>query len=430
MSCNAPPTDKPGPRQIGGMLRAAFGILQSYPVLIPLCLVTLFAELIYSGINNVTLLPYVSKLGATTDNDGIVVGYLCSTFLLAETFLRVPFGWLSDRIGRVKMVVSAMLLSAPSFFLGGTVPMYTWLFPLRWWDGMMAAALWPSVFALVGDAVPQERRANAMGAINMMYMLGLFGGGAVAAGLLDRTGTAKTFFFLSSLLMAVGGMLAWFVFSKHRPAMPAALTAEAPTIEPEPDADEPPLVTSPWRHLPLLVITFVQNFAILILAPYIFGYARADLHFDMRSLAILVGAPVVGIALFALPLSRVGDIIGKVTVVRLAFTTIAVALWAFAVNRSLIGLSLITAVIGVAFAMGIPAWLAILTSLSGRKRRGVTFALYGTVQGLSAVIGPLVGGQIWNRASHASIFIASAAAITVGALLTWVALPKQHETVA
>jgi len=395
---------------------AAFGIIRQYPILIPLGLITLLAEITYSGMNNVTLHQYVLRLGATDKNDGIIVGWITATFLLSETFLRVPFGWLSDRFGRAKIVIGAMLLSAPSFFAGSLVPTYGWLFPLRWWDGMMAAALWPSLFALVGDTVPQRARANAMGAINMMYMLGILAGGALAAVTLKVTGAPNAYFVFGSIVMAVGGIMA-FSFFRVRPQMD----------QPHPEVhleDEEHAALSILHHVPLLVITFVQNFAILVLAPLMFDYMNKDLGFSLKDLGLIVGAPVVGIALFALPLSRVGDVIGKVAIVRLAFTAIAVALWAFAFSRMLIGLAIITTVIGIAFAMGIPAWLAIITSLSGRKTRGVTFASYGTVQGLAAVFGPIAGGEIWNKAGHSYIFILSAAAITLGALLTWVALPE------
>ncbi len=397
-------------------LAAAFAILTDYPILLPLGIVTLFAQMTYSGVNNVTLHQYVRLLGATAHNDGIIVGWITAAFLLAETFLRVPFGWLSDRFGRARMIIGALLLSAPSLFIGSLVTQYDWLIPLRCWDGIMAAALWPSLFALVGDTVPQRFRANAMGAINMMYMLALFSGGALAAVLLQSTNTPRSYFIFGSLMMALGGLVAFGIF-RLRPQY----------HEPHPEVhleDEERAVVSVARHIPLLVITFVQNFAILILAPLMFDYVRRDLGFELRQLAWLVGAPVVGIALLALPLSRIGDVIGKITVVRVAFTVIAAALWAFAFNRSLVGLACITTVIGVAFAMGIPAWLAIITSLSGKKTRGVTFASYGTVQGMAAVTGPIVGGYIWNTLGHGYIFMASAAAITLGSLLAWFTLPE------
>ena len=136
----SPPT-----RQQGGALArallSAFTIVTRYPVLLVLGLVTLVVQISYSGINNVTLPKFIPHLGVPAMLEGRITGAVISTFLLAETFLRIPFGWLSDRYGRGKMIVGAMLLTAPSFWLTGMVSSYLWLFPLRAWDGMMAAAL-------------------------------------------------------------------------------------------------------------------------------------------------------------------------------------------------------------------------------------------------------------------------------------------------
>ena len=88
------------------------------------------------------------------------------------------------------MITLAMLLLAPSYLLGALLPNpdYLLFIPLRFWDGAMAALMWTSVFAVIGDAVPERHRANAMGVINMSFMIGailgyLFAGGTV---LLDR----------------------------------------------------------------------------------------------------------------------------------------------------------------------------------------------------------------------------------------------------
>ncbi|HEY3418066.1 MAG TPA: MFS transporter, partial [Armatimonadota bacterium] len=173
----------------------SFGIIRSYPVLIALGIITLFAEFTYSGLNNVTLPVYVPKLITDHQYEGRIIGLILATFLLSETFLRIPFGWLSDRVGRARMVIGAMLLAVPSVLIAGFITRYIWLFPLHWWDGMMAAALWPSVYALVGDAIPHRLRANAMGVINMMYMLGLLLGWSIASVLSTKLGNPRLFFF-------------------------------------------------------------------------------------------------------------------------------------------------------------------------------------------------------------------------------------------
>lgn len=403
-------------------LLASFGILKQFPVLIPLGIITLLDQLMYSGVNNVTLSKYIPYLGVPKEWEGRAITAIVCTFLVSEAILRVPFGWLSDRYGRARMIIAAELLTVPTILLSGFIPVgrWEWLFPLRWWDGMMAAALWPSVFALIGDTVPDRYRANAMGVINMMYMLALFAGFGLAGGVLSATGNPRTFFFIGAGILAFAGVATWLFF-RARPD----LHAPHPEVHLE-DAER--AVVSVSRHTVLLIITFVQNFAITVLAPLMYRYATdkapGGLGFSLPELALLAGVPVVGVALFAIPLSRAADQVGKVAVVRVAFTVVAVCLWLFSVNHSLPVLAIIATLMAVAFSMGIPAWMAILSSLSGTKTRGVTLAGYGTVQGLAAVSGVLVSGVIWDLIGHAQIFMASAAAVSIAALLTWLALPE------
>ncbi|MHB9022853.1 MAG: MFS transporter [Armatimonadota bacterium] len=402
-------------------LLQSFGIVRQFPVLISLGIITLFAEFTYSGLNNVTLPVYIPTLGIDRAYEGRIIGVVLASFLLSETFLRIPFGWLSDRIGRARMVIGAMLLAVPSVLLAGLVTRYVWLIPLHWWDGMMAAALWPSVYALVGDTIPHRLRANAMGVINMMYMLGLLLGWTVAS-VIDKTvGQPRLFFFIGAALIGVGGLITAY-YARRYPF----LNQPHPEVHVE-DAEH--TVVSISRHTVLLSLTFLINFAITITGAFFYRYLTDEQHglgFSLVQLAVIAGVPLIGVAIFALPLSRLGDVIGKVTAVRLAFAVIALCLWGFTLTRALPVLAVITLILGIAFSVGVPAWLAILTSLSVRKTRGVTLAGYGTVQGIAAVLGPLVAGQIWDHANSAFIFVSSAALMTLATVVSWIALPEHH----
>jgi MFS family permease len=189
------------------------------------------------------------------------------------------------------------------------------------------------------------------------------------------------------------------------------------------------VVVSVGHHAALLSITFVQNLGVTLIASYMFRYttdpvALGGLGFSLNDLGWLVGAPVVGVGLLALPLSRLADSLGKIRAVRLAFTVAAVALWAFSRFQSLPALAITATCLAVAFSIGIPAWLAIISSLATANTRGLTLAGYGTVQGAAAAIGPLIGGVIWDKIGHAQIFTASALTLTLAAILTWVTLPE------
>ncbi|HEY3378237.1 MAG TPA: MFS transporter [Armatimonadota bacterium] len=429
----------------GGLLRvwrhilAAFEIVRHYPIIIPLALITLIDEINYSGLNNVALPAYIGTLGlplkvsggvlaSYLGTDGGLVAIIASTFLFSETLFRLPTGWLSDRLGRINLIIGAMFLSAPSFFLSWWVPNYLWLIPLRLWDGMMAAALWTSVYAVIGDAVPERFRANAMGFINMMYMLGLLSGYAIAGGIDKMTGQPRMFLLVSAGLVAVAAVAAWLFF-RRRPEY----NTPHPDVHLE-EAEKAAISVS--RHSVLLLITFSQNFALTMIAPFMYRYARdsvakGGLGLTSAQLLLLVGVPVLGVAIFAVPLSRVADRVGKLTAVRVGFTAVAATLWIFSFTRELWVLSLVATVVGVAFSMGVPAWLAILSSLTSSKTRGATLGGYGAVQGIAAVLGPLVSGPfIWGHYGHASIFLASALVLAFAALLAWFALPEPQKTLA
>lgn len=401
----------------------AFAILHKYPVLVPAAVIMLLGEINYSGINNVTIPTFLNGLPMPSGARTWLVGAMASTFLLAETLFRMPSGWFSDRYGRARIITIGLFLTAPSFLMSALAPHANWLFPLRAWDGIMAAAIFTSVYAIIGDAVPERFRANAMGVINAMYMIGMLLGYATAGGIDALTGNPRNFLFLSAGIALCAGTASLLFFRRYR-----GLNDAHPEVHLE-EAER--AVVSVARHVVLLIVTFAQNLALTIIAPYMYLFAAGrnpvpagGLGLSLNQMGLLVGAPLLGVALFAVPLSRLADKIGKLLAVRLAFTLVAGTLWIFAVTRELWLLSLAATVVGIAFSMGVPAWLAIISSLASSKTRGVTLGGYGAVQGIAAVIGPLVGSFISTRFGLPSIFIASAITVALAAILTWVALPN------
>lgn len=428
----------------GRAMLSAFTILLQYPVILPVAMITMVNEMNYSGINNITLPAFVGTLNLA-ENTGKLTGLLVSVFLLSEAIFRLPSGWMSDRFGRSRMITLAMLLLVPSYLIAASLPSHAYLLfiPLRFWDGLMAALMWTSVFAIIGDAVPDRDRANAMGVINMTFMVGailgyLFAGGAV---LFTNHQHPRWYFFFASAVAALVGFAAYTVFKRY-----PALNAAHPDVHLE-DAQRQPVTFA--RHLPLYVITFLQTFALTLLAPFIFKYATdstlsGGLALNGRQLLLLLGMPVLGLAIFAIPLSRLADHIGKRNAVRLAFTVVGLTLWIFAVNRHLWVLTVVTTVVGIAFSMGVPAWLAIISALGGRKSRGTTLGGYGTVQGLAAVCGPIVGGfllddkglvqqlrdsigiAVHGEVSHFSmLFFVSGMTVLLAAILSWLTIPAR-----
>ncbi len=149
---------------------------------LPVALIALCGELGIAVLNNSALPVYFNK-GLKIDT--AILPLLMAPFFLSE-LLKTPFGVLADRIGRKPLMLAGAMVTVftpvalihlrynhykadPTLGLliliafGG----------LRLLDGAGQAALWPSLYAYVGDVVAEKRRGSAMSLLNAVYMIAL-----------------------------------------------------------------------------------------------------------------------------------------------------------------------------------------------------------------------------------------------------------------
>ena len=89
----------------------------------------------------ISFLPYYATLlGA---NIGIQIGIITSSFMIARGFLVIPFGKLSDKIGRKKLIVIGLAIYAISTILFPIASDWTHIAIFRAFQGVGAAMFWP-----------------------------------------------------------------------------------------------------------------------------------------------------------------------------------------------------------------------------------------------------------------------------------------------
>ncbi len=97
---------------------------------------------------------YVAFLGGGSREVGLEVGILFSSFVLTRALLATPFGNLSDRVGRKRLILIgsflytllAVLFTVPNTWIG--------LIFVRSLQGVASAMVWPVSEALVIDSCP------------------------------------------------------------------------------------------------------------------------------------------------------------------------------------------------------------------------------------------------------------------------------------
>lgn len=410
-----------------------------------------------------------------------VMGLLLVWFYISESLFKAPLGILADRIGRKPLILggAAVTVFTPILLISihydpAQVTSFAVLVAfgfLRALDGLGQAAMWPSLYAYVGDVVEEQKRGAAMGAMNVVYMLGtalafLAGGfaddsfgpwltkqetfgaaihrvghnihqsGSHLAAHLHRhaqvAGAAAgpvvpvvppnhqpeyyyPSFYLASVLFALA-VIAAMALRGRKPA-PQAGQAEGSGETITRAQFLGALQTVPQ----FLGIAFVTFLGIGCIVPIMKLFVLAQFHVTETEFGVLVLGPALIIAAVALPAGQLADRWGKARSVRLGFTLCALGLIAictlYFLHTGKWEFLAAATVLGIGFMIAFPAWLALLTVLGGEHQRGTIFAAVSTAQGLGALVGVALGTQAYDAVGHIAPFVAAAGFVTAGTIL-------------
>ncbi|MGP8321282.1 MAG: MFS transporter [Methanosarcinaceae archaeon] len=153
----------------------------------------------------VALLPeYKIRLGASEFSLGIAL----SAYMLARLLFQTPIGVLSDKIGRKKLIVGGLALSAPLVIGTGYVTSVEQLILVRALQGFTIAAIDTPVIALAGDLAGGSMVSSKLSMITTAYAGGM-AIGPIFGGLLAGYVTFETPFFVCAALMVIAAVIVW-----------------------------------------------------------------------------------------------------------------------------------------------------------------------------------------------------------------------------
>lgn len=451
----------------------------------PVVAIAACAELGISVLGNSALPVYFTKgLHISTH----VMGYLLIWFYISESLFKSPLGILADRIGRKPLILggAAVTIFTPILMISmhydsAVVTSFAVLIGfgfLRALDGLGQAAMWPSLYAYVGDVVEENKRGAAMGAMNVVYMLGtafafLAGGfaddsfgpwltkqetfgdavhrvghnihqggrhlaqhlhhhayaavGAVAPVVPEVPPNHQPeyyypSFYLASVLFALAVIAAMTLKSRKPNAPLQTEGGEDSGGESGGESMTRAQFISALKTVPqFLGIAFVTFLGIGCIVPIMKLFVLSQFHITETEFGLLVLGPALIIAAVALPAGQLADKWGKARSVRLGFTLCAAGLIGicalYFLHTGKFEFLAAATLLGVGFMIAFPAWLALLTVLGGEHQRGTIFAAVSTAQGLGALVGVALGTQAYDAIGHIAPFVAAAGFVTLGTVL-------------
>ena len=336
------------------------------------------------------LLPVLSLYaadlkGATPTLIGIAVG----GYGLTQAALQIPFGALSDRIGRVPVIIFGLILFAFGSLIAAQSETIYGVIAGRLLQG--AGAISATLTALLADATREEMRTRSMAilgiGIGSSFLLALIIGPIIAA----ASGVRSLFWVAAGMALTAGLLLSLLPRGIERPA-------QAPDRSVR-QAFRPDLLR---LDLYIFVLHALLT-ASFVALPFLL---RNELELPLGGQwKIYVGALLLSLV-GTVPLIMADERKGKSSTVSTAILLLLIGQLALAlIGSSALAVFLALAVFFAGFNFleaGLPARLSIRAS---GDIRGASLGVFSSAQFLGAFAGGLIGGRFLAVGNPAAVFL-------------------------
>lgn len=370
------------------------------------------------------ILPLYAKRAFAMSPETITL--LVSVFFAAQ-FLAGPYlGRLSDRHGRVPILILSQIGTTISFIMLGLAPAAWVLFAARVLDGITGGNIIVAQ-AYITDITPKERRTEALGYIFAVFGIGFVIGPALGS-LLSAAFGPRLPYFVAAGAAALTTFLTW------RTLQETVTGEEEEAITPagRRRGINPRAIVANSSLLLVLVVAFVGQFALGLLQSTFALYGEEVLFAAYREEIVNLGVGLllsaVGIGQFVTQafllrkaLARWGD--AKLVIVGDLVRSVGLFFFAaLPAIPSAVAASLL-------FAMGMGLMMPPLQSLAtytvGDKERGGVLGVYQSSVSLATILSTAIAGVIFAIEPTFPFWIGLALSVVV-LLPAWFLLRRSH----
>jgi MFS family permease len=344
------------------------------------------------------LLPVLAIFAADLDGaTPALIGMAVGGYGLTQAALQIPFGALSDRIGRIPVILFGLLLFAAGSILAGLSDSIGGVIAGRLLQG--AGAISATLTALLADATREEMRTRSMAifgiGIGSSFLLALIIGPAIAA----ATGVRALFWMAAVLAILAAALLALLPRGIEKPA-------EAPDRR----------ISAAFRPDLLRLDAYIFVLHAIMTASFVAlpFLLRNSLGIELGGhWKIYIGALLISLA-GTVPLIMADERQGKASTVAMAILLLLIGQAILAVAGSTVTTVFIALAIFFAgfnfLEAGLPARLSILAT---GEVRGASLGVFSSAQFLGAFAGGLIGGFFLSGGNPAAVFMVCALIVAV-----------------
>ena len=348
-----------------------------------------------------------------TDSTPLLIGMAIGAYGLTQALLQIPFGMLSDRFGRKRIITIGLILFALGSVIAALAESIEMVIVGRLVQGSGAIAA--AVMALTADLTRDEHRTKAMASIGIS--IGISFSLALATGAALEHWIGLSGIFWATALMAIVGLIVlhWWIPTPHR-------CVNHRDIEPAPKQfvkvlANPQIMRLVFSIMILHLLLTTSFFALPLALQDLAGLAKSQHALAYLPILLLAFVTMVPFIIIAEKKRKMKPIfLGAIAVLGLAELG-----WAMAPGS--LGLILFCLwLFFTAFNILEASLPSMMSKLSPLDNKGTAMGIYSSAQFIGAFIGGAMGGLLYTQFGLEGIFFASSLLILVWLL---VVLPMQ-----
>jgi len=352
---------------------------------------------------------YLESLGATT----LIVGFFGTAEDFFDAVYQYPGGWLADRLGRRRAFLVFVAIASVGYLVYLISPSWPFLFLglalVMAWQSMAS----PAIFAVIGDALPRERRAMGFTLQSILkrvpIVIAPLAGGALIASL----GVIKGI-HTGLLITLVLAALTILLLSKVNITIQASRTTG---------------IVGVWRSFHSALKRLLVSDVIIRTCEGMTGvitilYVTNVLHFSVARYGTLIAIQMITSIIVYIPAGKIADRVGRKPFVIVTF--LSFALFPLAViAASSFTILVVAFIVGGLREIGEPSRKAMIVDFAQENVRARSVGLYYLVRSLSITPAAAIGGLLWRITPEVPFVVAGIIGL-IGTLVFAVTVEERY----